>query len=85
VLSISSIPPHSPSFDYPRKTLPFSLSQGEEDLPCGEALPFDPGATEGIPGLTVTSSSIPFEYFIDSLFLYPWILLLMVQSVKHED
>jgi hypothetical protein len=42
------------------------LSQGEKDPPCGEALPFDPGPTEGIPDLTATSSTISFGYFIDS-------------------
>jgi hypothetical protein len=45
-----------------------SLSQEEKGPPCGEALPFDPGPTEGIPNLTVTSSSIPSGMFFGRRF-----------------
>jgi hypothetical protein len=66
-------------------TSPPFLSQGEKDPPCGEALPFDPGPSEGIPGLTATSSTISSGYFIDSSPFYPWISFVRVQCVKHED
>jgi hypothetical protein len=62
-----------------------SLSQGERYLPCGEAPPFDPRPTEGIPSLTATSSTISSGYFINSFHLYPWISLVRVPYVKHED
>jgi hypothetical protein len=63
---ISSFFLPTPSFAHPQKTHLLSFSQGEKDSPCGEALPFDPGPTEGIPGLTATSSTISSGYFIDS-------------------
>jgi hypothetical protein len=53
--------------------------------PLGKALPFYPGPSEGIPGLTTMSSSIPSMYFIDSSPLSPWISLPRVYKVKHED
>jgi hypothetical protein len=49
-----------------KNTSPLFLSQGEKDPPCGEALPFDPSPTEGIAGLTATSSTISSGYFVDS-------------------
>jgi hypothetical protein len=47
-------------------SLSLSLSQGEKDFPCRDAFTFDLGQTEGIPSLTVTSSTISSGYFIDS-------------------
>jgi hypothetical protein len=77
---------HAHSFNtHEENSPPLSLSLGEKVLPCGEAFPIDPDPTEGIPGLTVMSSFIPFGYFIDSSSLSPWILLPRVHNVKEED
>jgi hypothetical protein len=76
--------PPTPSFE-PKQKTPLSLSQGENNLSWGKALPFDLGPTEGIPGLTATSSSIPSGYFFDFSSLSPWILLPRVHNIKDED
>lgn len=84
--ALSPLLPSHPFICTPTKnTSPPFLSQGEKDPPCGEALPFDPGPSEGIPGLTATSSTISSGYFIDSSPFYPWISFVRVQCVKHED
>jgi hypothetical protein len=62
-----------------------SLSQGEKDPPCGEALLFDPDPNQGISSLTAMSSSIASGYFIDSSPTYPRISFIRVQCLKHED
>jgi hypothetical protein len=73
---------HVPSYSFictpTKNTSPPFLSQGEKNPPYGEALPFDPGPTEGISGFTTTSSIISSGYFIDSLPLYPWISFVRV-------
>jgi hypothetical protein len=76
---------HLPLHLNQNKKTPLSLSQGENNLSWGKALPFDLGPTEGIPGLTATSSSIPSGYFIDFSSLSPWILLPRVHNIKDED
>jgi hypothetical protein len=77
--------PYFPFIWTPTKNiLLFSLSR-LKNPPCGEALPYDPGPTKSTPSLTVTFSTISSGYFIDSSLLYPWISLVRVQYVKHED
>jgi hypothetical protein len=81
----SSLPIHFNTHKEIFSSLSLSPSQGDKALPCGEAYPIDPGPTEGISGLTVTSSSIPSRYFIDSSSLSPWIMLPRVHNVRNED
>jgi hypothetical protein len=78
-----SIPLHLPTHEKHFILLSLSLSRRRGPL-LGKALPFDPGSTKGIPGLTVMSSSIPSRYFIVSS-PPPWISLPRVHKVKDED
>jgi hypothetical protein len=82
LLYTSSLPIHLPT--HKKHFILLSLSR-RRGSPLGKVLPFDPYPAEGIPRLSMTSSSIPSGYFIDSSPLSPWILLPRVHKVKHED